>query len=128
LKKLIFLAVFMTACGPTWSDCPNCETPIAPVEVPTIVVNVDNDVNVSVNQSTSVQVEEDDGDGKCTTCPAPVTLDAGAPHTDPPKDCVCKKVCKEYKRVHVGHTKSTCKDRSKDKLVCTKTVLECVKS
>lgn len=140
--KAVLVAILFSvvACGPNWAeDCKNCTTdqPGPTIEAGPVVTTVviDNDVTVNVNVDTTVQVQEDD-DPSCNTCGTvdagtpPPTVDAGTPHDAGSPDagkpgCDCKKVCKEYKRVHSGHSKKTCHDKTKDKLVCVKTVLEC---
>lgn len=148
IVSLVFLAV---GCQPHWSDCSDCSvdavgTPSTPAEQ-VVVVEVDNDITVVVVTNIAIEVEEDNGDGTCAVCPAPVDagvcdagvpdsgVDAGTPDSGHdaghdagiPPGCTCKKVCKEYKRVHTGHTYATCHDKTKDTLVCVKTVLECTK-
>lgn len=121
-------------CSPEWASCPTCDTDLAKPTADAIVVNVDNDVTVDVDVNNCVQVAEVDDTCACTfdagTPPPPPQHDAGtppAPDAGVPPGCTCKKVCKEYQRIHTGHTSHTCHDRSKDKLVCARTVLECKK-
>ena len=126
MKKFLFVAALLASCSPEWADCPDCSPPAVAADAgsgTTIIVNVDNDVNVDVDQTQSVQVlEQDDPSGTCCSTPPVAVVDAGTP-PKMPADCECKKVCKEHKRVHVGHGRWSC--NKKDKLVGVKTVFEC---
>lgn len=156
-KLILAVSLTLVSCGARWADCQDCSVDPAagtppPVAATVIVVDVDNDVTVVVNTTIAIQVEEDNGDGSCAVCAPPVdagvcdagtvstpdsgtVVDSGTPDSGYdaghdagiPPGCTCKKVCTEYKRIHTGHTYATCHDKTKDTLVCVKTVLDCVK-